>query len=1218
MISEQQFQELISQPEGETLDFKSDAYDLGKEKGGREDFIKDLLCMANTPRDGSSFLILGVKKSADGSYDLKGISRQIDDADLHQALDGAVFPKPRFQYYPISLHGIVFGVVEIFPERSGPYMPIKDFEGFLRNGQIYFRSGSRNSVAYSDDIRMIAAWMTGSKAARADITLNTSWAEFRESVHDFDPLYRYVLILSRIDSVDSHQISVLGRIPWALVIDFDPDSDTSGMLKVLKPEITKTRAIHLALLGEEIEINPFRATSWLFAYGLTGRNEKTFTGTWREWKNKYAREFEKQLRAASSHLSPSPVVCIVLWESTDLSRHLYSTLESLIGALGESVEFVIPTPHIGDLHAMASDMEARLLSISLPQLLYGLPTIIDSTGLEGESAVSLPSRPGIHLPIQGDTLAWLQEDLELVHLGIGLLRPEGRDIGRDFLRGAQIEWYELGLNCDVARDLAEEVLDQIRRDVQGHRTTRINLYHSPGAGGTTVARRITWELHRKIPCAILHRYATGKTIERLSSITSLTDLPVLIIIDGAEISERQADALFDELRYRQVSAIMLQILRRFSSQEKRERASHLPTELSRAEARRFVDKYSQGNPSKRESLLQLETSHDPRQRSAFYFGLTVFERDFLALPSFVSARTADLDANGRTIMTALSFAHHYGQCPLNSQVFAPLLGIPANRALRLADALPSPAIELLTETSEGTWRTVHDLIASEILEQSLSPANQDRRLWKQNLSRFSISFIEMCSGSIARASISESILEVIRRIFIYRDNVDLMGSERAATRRFSQVLEDINSREGRLLVLKSIVESFPEEAHFWAHLGRFYSNEMRDFARAIEFADAAIRLQPSDHLLHHMKGMVLRKQMEEAIGHREPTGQLIAIARGASECFRMARELDSDDEHGYISEVQMLINLMDYASRNIEGGIFRYVSSSTSEPFIRDAFDRAENLLDQVRRFRQGEMPSGYEAYCRAKLNALYGEHDVALQSWTNLLSDREIYRPPVRRQIVRTYLVRRGGSWYNLKPRELLRSVELIEDNLQEEPYNESDLRLWLQGIRFLPTPPSLEGVLERVTYWKANKGGLEASFYLYILHSLLAMEGRRVHQDDAEGFLNECRLLSRQRRNRHRSFEWLGHGEGIRGLVHQLELGEWNEHSNFWSSVEKLKRVSGRISRIDGPQAGKIDLPGGLEAFFVPIRGNFFKGQSENEKVHFYVGFSYDGLRAWAVERI
>jgi hypothetical protein len=113
---------------------------------------------------------------------------------------------------------------------------------------------------------------------------------------------------------------------------------------------------------------------------------------------------------------------------------------------------------------------------------------------------------------------------------------------------------------------------------------------------------------------------------------------------------------------------------------------------------------------------------------------------------------------------------------------------------------------------------------------------------------------------------------------------------------------------------------------------------------------------------------------------------------------------------------------------------------------------------------------------------------------------------------------------------------------------------------------------------------------------------------------FLEECKTLARFRRNRTKSLEWLGPGTGVNRLVHQSRLGEWEKDKEFWENPSLLERVTGRISKIGEPQSGQIEIHG-LSAFFVPAKGNYFRSHDENKAVSFFLGFSYDGLRAWEV---
>ena len=160
---------------------------------------------------------------------------------------------------------------------------------------------------------------------------------------------------------------------------------------------------------------------------------------------------------------------------------------------------------------------------------------------------------------------------------------------------------------------------------------------------------------------------------------------------------------------------------------------------------------------------------------------------------------------------------------------------------------------------------------------------------------------------------------------------------------------------------------------------------------------------------------------------------------------------------------------------------------------------------------------------------------------------------------------------------------------------------------------PPTLDSIIEKVSYWKANTGALDAAYYLYVLHALRALEGSAQGVADSEKALEECRALARFRRDRTRSFEWVGSGQGIQRLVHQSRLGEWRE--DFWETTAPLSRLDGRVASIDAPQKGRVEVSGGIDAFFVPAKAGIMFGRDENSPVTFLMGFSYDGPRAWDV---
>ena len=529
---------------------------------------------------------------------------------------------------------------------------------------------------------------------------------------------------------------------------------------------------------------------------------------------------------------------------------------------------------------------------------------------------------------------------------------------------------------------------------------------------------------------------------------------------------------------------------------------------------------------------------------------------------------------------------------------------------------------LIQDNNSREWRPIHHIVASEVLRQILAPPGADPRVWQQGLSTWGKKFIEFIGEHHFVAS--ERALELLRRVFIYRDTGDALGretgddsgTETSRLRNFSLFIQQIPSREGRLGVLQFLVDSFPGEAHFWAHLGRFQAAIMNNHVESLESVEQAISLQSNDPLLLHMKGMSYRYQAYNLMSSNDTLENVVALAERASDSFEEARECNPDHEHAYISEIQLLAKVLNYAVQDTEETIFQYIKRHNAIPYIREAFDKAESLLAVVGAIRAGTQSSSWAQGCRASISRLYGDYREALQIWDSLLSRDDVYHPPVRRQIVYA-LKDRTKVWTNMSQNNLACCIRLLQDNLDEQPYNEPDLRQWLQAVRFATNRPSIDSLIEKVSYWKTNTNALEATYYLYVLYALKALDGLSVERDLADRFMNESVQLSRTRRNRRNSFEWLGEGGDIGRLVHQSVLGKWNTDLNFWSNSRALKRVEGIIVKWRGPQAGEIEISG-LPCFFVP-NSNPQKPLSEdsiNRRVNFFLGFSYSGIRAWDVE--
>ena len=103
---------LLTHAEGKDLDFKSVPIVINNQKD-KARFIRNLICMANTPRDGSAYIISGVICKPDGSKVIVEISESEhpDDSDLQGLIAGNVNPIPKFSYRPVLYGGKSIGIL---------------------------------------------------------------------------------------------------------------------------------------------------------------------------------------------------------------------------------------------------------------------------------------------------------------------------------------------------------------------------------------------------------------------------------------------------------------------------------------------------------------------------------------------------------------------------------------------------------------------------------------------------------------------------------------------------------------------------------------------------------------------------------------------------------------------------------------------------------------------------------------------------------------------------------------------------------------------------------------------------------------------------------------------------------------------------------------------------------------------------------------------------
>ena len=551
---------LLELPEGETIDFKASSYDLSDMRKKR-DFAKDLASLANTPREGDAHIVLGVKKRRDGSFEIFGIEKETDDADLQSVASSLLEPTPRFVYHAIPHGDVVLGLITIPADLESPVAPKKTEDPGFVKGTIYFRRGSQNDAASMQEQGRIWEWCRDGAAMGISpnpYVLEPAWTRYLAETDELRSTARHILIVDDRFREDAGGLSGIGTGPWAFVFDFDTRSDVGGLLASIRDTVESHRALHIRVKGDpHTSRSPDFTTTWFFVRGLEGRIDSMPTGGTRGWRRAYRQVLTDECDRLAGELAPATVHVTILWRDGEFNEHLAEVLRSLDDSLHDSFQPVFVTDAPAACESLADEFGAQVIEMPLNQFARGIQQIIEKKQPAGSGTITLPSASGVPIPLESRAANWIAEEIELVPLGV----PKSEDVGT-FLRGGTVTWADLDRNVDARRDVQTRLTEAVRRDLDAGRIIRINLFHLPGAGGTTVGRRVAWELHEEFPCGLLRRTVPMETADRVARIYELTERAVLMIADGTDIAERELDELAEYLGARRVPVVLVQVRRR--------------------------------------------------------------------------------------------------------------------------------------------------------------------------------------------------------------------------------------------------------------------------------------------------------------------------------------------------------------------------------------------------------------------------------------------------------------------------------------------------------------------------------------------------------------------------------------------------------------------------------------------------------------------------------
>jgi tetratricopeptide (TPR) repeat protein len=1016
---------------------------------------------------------------------------------------------------------------------------------------------------------------------------------------------RYILVAESLG--DSDLLRSLGHLPWSAVIDLDPASDTTGLFRHAASVLGTHRGIHT--FNSVIPVADYtRGTSWMMAGGWAAKSE--YFPEYNNWK--YARlhlvrEFVKRL---SESTSPDPLHVIVL-PGASLDRGApMARVASIVGAIDEASAgragiYLLGRREIGERVSHLSHFPIDVgVFIRLVAATFGTQT--------AENLAQIPGPNGEQRTIPLEHLRAMQENFHVLHSNI-LNEPSDQptEVGA-FWRGSTPTWAELHAGCDIERSIYPDLARTVAERLALYRNQTVILSHTPGSGGTTAALRAAWNLRREHPTAVLRHYSQALG-DRLRDLFHAAERPVLLVAEASDLTESAREDLYRYLAQNNCRVVLLYVRRVLGQPE----GLFINDPMDEREAKAFSGIYSSLTDNvDRKKFLQLITtqqSHE-RYRVPFFYGLATFERDFAGVERYVGNHLSQIRRTARNMLEYLALVTIFSDAGINESLLKVLTGNSTRQKLSLVDLFGEGPARLLS-SRPGGYRLLHQIIAEHVL--AYFQGGNDG--WHVGLAALATDFIR----DTVHAAGPEAMRDLFRQMFVDRPGYGEDVEDRQDFSQLIETLDTIGKNVGHI-VLQTLTQHCPMEPHFWTHLGRYQVYRLRrDYDRAEEYLQRAISLSPNDAIHHHTYGLVLRSRLRENLSAAAKSNTLAAVfgaiepyfSRAAAE-FDESRRLKPDDIHGYITHVQMIL---DVARR------LKFAANAPSVADVglneRDVLEwlqqhlaTAEELLREATHlYGTLEQTNTYLVSCNAMLDELYGDLDRVVHIW-EIANEGIASSPSGRRALANAYLARRGRRWSLLDESELQRIVQLMEDNLRGAGRRDEDYRLWFLAYRLLPTFDVNEA-LAQLSLWARRFPSWRAYYYSYVLNFLLWLEGRTDSTQDFEEALEQCQKRHVGRKTA--SDLWYGRSSNELHLVSEDDLGDWDRDIDFWHSSENLTRINGMIEdTIPGPQAGHIRIDGRVRAFFVPGR-HFSPNRDENQPTSFLLGFSPAGLRAWSVKR-
>ena len=416
----------------------------------------------------------------------------------------------------------------------------------------------------------------------------SSWEDILRGVEYFNfNDFGYVLVSTPCNAragvtILNEVLAQLSIVPWAAVVDFDARSKEDGLLHAFKKPgsdqlkdtcwISGKRIMHTYSF-DNIQYATQQRTPcripWIFPHGE--HHNQTDQGcplnNHKEYKARVRTPLNDSVRDLAGSISDTKsggALSVILCYGHYANKHENKPYEEFLDDLNY---FCCNLEDRGNVIILTDQLFLKYYLKSLPvhifpldkfcEKIYSCLSIVECN----LPPITMPSFHGLE-----EKVDIIEEDFKLVHKHVdkyeihqyqmqklsanSLHKTTGEckiterhkiyDEVRDrFYKGEAVTWISLKQGHAIDRAVESEITPKIEKLLGKHKAepTKCILYHSSGAGASTLARKILWELKAKYPCVILNSdYKLSdergqQTIEKLKFLYTVLQKPILMLVD---------------------------------------------------------------------------------------------------------------------------------------------------------------------------------------------------------------------------------------------------------------------------------------------------------------------------------------------------------------------------------------------------------------------------------------------------------------------------------------------------------------------------------------------------------------------------------------------------------------------------------------------------------------------------------------------------------------